>query len=352
MADNSYSDDEAFDNTHAELMIEAFNLTSEMDNYIRNYAQNNHVSYRGSIPGHIVINRDRENADRILFNDYFSENHRFPESMFRRRFRMSRTLFVRILDVVQSHDNYFLQRRDGCGKFGLSCYQKVTAVFRMLSYGVAADATDEYVKIGESTVLEAFKRFCRAIVEVFGERYLRTPNANDVARLLQVGEQRGFPGMLAGTAPPANYVIKGKSYNMGYYLADGIYPKWVTLVQSIHDPRGPKKQYFAKKQEVCRKDVKRAFGVLQSRFAIVAGLARLWRKKILHDIMTSCIIMHNMIIEDERDINAPIEERSEVQDVGVEMMNDGGLEQFLVRHKKIKDKDAHFKLRNALIDHL
>lgn len=27
-------------------------------------------------------------------------------------------------------------------------------------------------------------------------------------------------------------------------------------------------------------------------------------KKILHDIMTTCIIIHNMIIEEEHDINA------------------------------------------------
>ncbi|KAH0739097.1 hypothetical protein KY290_037802 [Solanum tuberosum] len=33
-------------------------------------------------------------------------------------------------------------------------------------------------------------------VEVFGERYLRSPTPNDVARLLHIGEQRGFPGML------------------------------------------------------------------------------------------------------------------------------------------------------------
>ncbi|KAJ9565986.1 hypothetical protein OSB04_001952 [Centaurea solstitialis] len=210
----------------------------------------------------------------------------------------------------------------------------VPSVFRMLAYGVSADSTDEYVKIGESMVLEALKRFCRAIVEVFGERYLRTPNANDVARLLQIGEQRGFPGsnndinvletshlfanLAAGTAPPANYVINGKSYDMGYYLAD----------------------------EACRKDVKRAFGVLQSRFAIVAGPARLWRKEILHDIMTSCIIMHNMIFEDERDVNAPILERQEVPDVGVERVDDNnsGLEEFLAQHKKIKDKNALFEL--------
>ena len=112
------------------------------------------------------------------------------------------------------------------------------------------------------------------------------------------------------------------------------------------------KKYFAMKQEACRKDVERAFGVLQSRFAIVAGPARLWRKEILHDIMTSCIIMHNMIVEDERDINIVIEERLNSPNVEVEMMNDGGIERFLAQHKRIRDKDAHFELLDALIDHL
>ncbi|AAF97981.1 F21J9.3 [Arabidopsis thaliana] len=308
--------------------------------------------------------------------------------MFRRRFRMSRSLFLRIYDAIQRHDNYFVQRRDRVGKLGLSGLQKMTAAFRMLAYGVPADSTDEYIKIGESTALESLKRFCRAIVEVFACRYLRSPDANDVARLLHIGESRGFPRMLGsldcmhwkwkncptawggqyagrsrsptiileavadydlwiwhayfglpgsnndinvleashlfanlaeGTAPPASYVINEKPYNMSYYLADGIYPKWSTLVQTIHDPRGPKKKLFAMKQEACRKDVERAFGVLQSRFAIVAGPSRLWNKTVLHDIMTSCIIMHNMIIEDERDIDAPIEERVEVPIEEVEM---------------------------------
>ena len=83
-----------------------------------------------------------------------------------------------------------------------------------------------------------------------------------------------FANLAEGIAPLAHYVIQGKEYNMCYYLAGGIYPKWSTLVQSIHNSRGPKKQLFAMKQEGCRKDAERAFGVLQSRFAIVAGPAR------------------------------------------------------------------------------
>ena len=96
-----------------------------------------------------------------------------------------------------------------------------------------------------------------------------------------------FANLTEGRAPLAHYAIQGKEYNMGYYLADGIYPKRSTLVQTIHDPRGPKKKLFAMKQEVCRKDVENAFGILQSRFAIVKGPTRFWNKCVLHDIMSS-----------------------------------------------------------------
>ncbi|MBN8152402.1 hypothetical protein J0J37_22800, partial [Vibrio vulnificus] len=54
------------------------------------------------------------------------------------------------------------------------------------------------------------------------------------------------------------------------------------IMQTIRNPQGRKKQYFAMRQESCRKDVERAFGVLQSRFAIVAGPSRFWKKSVLH----------------------------------------------------------------------
>ncbi|XP_019177738.1 PREDICTED: uncharacterized protein LOC109172944 [Ipomoea nil] len=309
-------------------------------------------SHGGSISGHRVIHRDREDGDRRLHADYFSENPKYNEAIFRRRFRMSRNLFLRIANAVAEHDNYFVQRRDTIGRLGLSTLQKVTAAFRILAYGVAADATDEYIQIGESTAIESLKRFCRAVVEVFGQCYLRAPDANDVARLLEIGERRGFPAN--GTAPPAHYVIQGKVYDTGYYLADGIYPKWSTLVQTIHQPLGPKKKLFAMMQEACRKDVERAFGVLQSRFAIVKGPVRFWDKHVLHDIMTSCIIMHNMIIEDERDEQVDIQSGREAPAPEVDICRDERIvfEEFLARHRQIKNKEAHYALRDALIEHM
>ncbi|XP_020254084.1 uncharacterized protein LOC109831156 [Asparagus officinalis] len=376
LSSSSSSDDDNFlsniiaeiDETE-EVICEYINNNMILVNNLRQH--NYQPIHGGSIPGHAVINRDRENAHQNLVIDYFADNPRFGEDMFRRRYRMSRSLFLRIVDAVKDHDYYFQQRSDGLGRMRLSPLQKVTAIFRMLAYGLPADATDEYVKIGESTAIESMTKFCRAMVEIFAERYLRTPNANDIARLLYIGKNMGFQectnndinvlessnifsNLAQGIAPPAHYVIQGKEYNMGYYLADGIYPKWATIVQTIQQPQGRKKKYFAMKQEACRKDVERAFGVLQSRFAIVAGSARFWKKHVLHDIMTACIIMHNMIIEDERDLYAPIQEVREAPTPEVDMVADETTRftQFITRYGKIKDKDAHIALRNALIDHL
>jgi hypothetical protein len=52
-------------------------------------------------------------------------------------------------------------------------------------------------------------------------------------------------------------------------------------------------------QEATWKDVEQGFGVLQARWAIVRHPARTWSLKTMHKVMTCCVIMHNMIVEDE-----------------------------------------------------
>ncbi|KAF8389085.1 hypothetical protein HHK36_025770 [Tetracentron sinense] len=244
---------------------------------------------------------------------------------------MRRSLFLRIVNAVKDHDNYFMQKKDGLGRLGLSTLQKVTAVFRILAYGASADSTDEYVRIGESTAI-----LC----------------SNNDINVFQSSNL--FANLTQGIAPPAHYTIQGTEYNVGYYLADGIYPKWSTLVQTISQPQGRKKQYFAMMQETYRKDVERAFGVLQSRFAIVKGPTRFWDKHVLHDIMSACIRMHNMIVEDECNDYENVVDSNPTPIPNVDMV-DGETErfqQFLARHRQIKNKEAHYALQNSLIEHL
>jgi hypothetical protein len=50
----------------------------------------------------------------------------------------------------------------------------------MLTYGVPVDATDEYVRIRESTTIESLCRFIAIVVDIFENEYLRSPNEDDV----------------------------------------------------------------------------------------------------------------------------------------------------------------------------
>ena len=130
-----------------------------------------------------------------LFLDYFAPTPIYPPVLFRRRFRMKRSLFL-IQSKVEAHDSYFVQKRNSAGKLGLSSLQKITAAFRMLAYGVSGDFIDEYVWIGETTALESLKKFVIAVIDVFSEEYLRKPNNEDIARLLAHDKRRDFPDML------------------------------------------------------------------------------------------------------------------------------------------------------------
>jgi hypothetical protein len=57
------------------------------------------------------------------------------------------------------------------------------------------------------------------------------------------------------------------------------------------------------KQVSVRKDVEYIFSLLKKRFNILAILSRSYSQRTLRLIIRSCIILHNMIIDDEGDDN-------------------------------------------------
>ncbi|CAI8597001.1 unnamed protein product [Vicia faba] len=182
-----------FDQEFWELIEEEFIDDSDEEQLLENERQ----SGSSSMPKRrTMVDRSREEGHNRLFNDYFSENPVYTDVQFRRRFRMHRHVFLRIVDALGNHDEYFQMRVDATGKMGLSPLQKCTSAIRMLVYGSLADVVDEYVRIGESTSIECLQRFVQGVNAVFGAEYLRKPNNTDVEHLLQMGESRGFPGML------------------------------------------------------------------------------------------------------------------------------------------------------------
>ncbi|XP_024004058.1 uncharacterized protein LOC112081532 [Eutrema salsugineum] len=246
------------------------------------------------------IERHHEQGHHQLWEDYFSENPTYPSNLFRRRFRMNKTLFMHIVERLSNEVPFFQQRRDAAGRLSLSGLQKCTAAIRMLAYGTAADAVDEYLRLGESTAISCLEHFTQGIISLFGDEYLRRPTRQDLQRLLREGEERGFPGMI-GSIDCMHWEWKNCPTA---WKTDGIYPKWATFIQSISGPQSEKDTLFATCQESTRKDVERAFGVLQARVAIVKNPALIWDKAKIGKIMRACIILHNMIVEDERPVNS------------------------------------------------
>nr|GEW21252.1 protein ALP1-like isoform X1 [Tanacetum cinerariifolium] len=78
-----------------------------------------------------------------------------------------------------------------------------------------------------------------------------------------------FDDLLDDLAPAVPYVVNGVEYRNGYYLADGIYPEWASSVKSFTVATDPKHTYFKQRQDSARKDVERAFGVLQGRWGLI-----------------------------------------------------------------------------------
>ncbi|XP_020257836.1 uncharacterized protein LOC109834266 [Asparagus officinalis] len=219
---------------------------------------------------------------------------------------------------------------------------------RILAYEASADSVDDSMRIRESTAIDSLSRFIKVIVVIFGDEYLRSPTDEDTARLLAIGKQHGH-GLTV------NYIVNSHEYTMGYYLADGIYPSWLTFVKTISLPQGNKRKNFATLHESAKKDVERAFGVLQSCFAIVHGPARSWDEKILKNIMQACIIMHNMIVEDERNddyIDFAYDAAEEAPTISVSHEHTINLCEFIQNHHHIGGMQTHSQLQLDLVENL
>ncbi|XP_010456622.1 PREDICTED: uncharacterized protein LOC104738085 [Camelina sativa] len=141
----------------------------------------------------VHIDRGREEGHTRLWNDYLSDNPTYTNAMFRRRFRMNKPLFIRIVTTIENGVPYLRQRRDATGRLGLSALQKCTSAIRMMAYGCSTDAMDEYLRLAETTAHKCLLHFVEGVINLFDDEYLRRPTAEDLQRLLNIGEHRGFP---------------------------------------------------------------------------------------------------------------------------------------------------------------
>nr|XP_043626069.1 uncharacterized protein LOC122597555 [Erigeron canadensis] len=174
-----------------------------------------------------------------------------------------------------------------------------------IRHQAACNRYDEYLEMAQRTSRECLQVFCDAMVETYEQEYLRRPTTHDILRLYEAHEER--------------HHIPAYKY-----------------------PTDPKEKKFKRLQESARKDVERAFGVLKQKWGILCRPFRQRSVKAIRNLVYTCVIMHNMIIQDDGRAISPVH----IEDPRVQPNSQHD------RLQEIRDEETHFRLRNDLTEHI
>nr|XP_043618318.1 uncharacterized protein LOC122590043 [Erigeron canadensis] len=298
--------------------------------------------------------------------DYFVEDSKFDEPFFRHRFRMSKRLFLKIVGDIEAKFSYFQEGYDARGKKSCTALQKCTLAIKQLYTGKPSDAYDEYLCMAAITGRESMEYFCDAVINLYQKEFLRRPTSHDVALIKQAHEERHcIPGMLGnldcthikwrmcpkhlkaqymggdhkhsffgpagsnndvnvlqsslfqnernGSTPDSSFSVNRHDYKRGYYLTDGIYPRWVAFVKAYPQPVEQDEKKLKRLQVAAREDVE-------------------W----------ACTILHNMIIKDNGRTISPVH----IMDPPVPRVYNPEA------YRELQDEDVHHRLRYDLTTHV
>ncbi|KAB2599977.1 hypothetical protein D8674_010248 [Pyrus ussuriensis x Pyrus communis] len=271
------------------------------ENYVRKHPKN----YSKKHPAYLTNSAD---TPRLLAPGDEEED-------FKHCLRMRRHVFEHLLHDVQQVNPYFQQKRDRAGRPNFSPHQKVTIALRMKAYGSPADSMDETHGMSESTCLDTLEQFCDTILQVYKDEYLHEPNQEYLNRLIRKAVDRGFPSMIESldcmhwdwkncrtrwqrgfsgrSRKPTVHAFFGAPGSENDIIVLGHSP----LFNNLMEGKAPQLDYY-----------------INNRQYNMGEPARWWSRENLDSIMMSCIILHNMIMEDERDGNIDGESDDDQED--------------------------------------
>ncbi|GKA81515.1 ALP1-like protein [Tanacetum coccineum] len=152
-----------------------------------------------------LIHRDREVDEERLMVNYFDEYCKYPLYYFRRRYCMSRKLFLDIVEGIKSyivdplpkHSKFLTIQPDATGRMSLSVIIKCTSAIRQLAYSNTSDAFDKYLQMGEHTTRDCLDNFNKCIIDLCMLKYLRKPTFAGIENVYAAHENiHGFLRML------------------------------------------------------------------------------------------------------------------------------------------------------------
>lgn len=159
--------------------------------------------HTGSRPGR-AANRDLNvsGASKLLDADFFCRlqdgtgTPAFSDQEFERVYRMPRSVYEQIREVVLEGDSFFKQNRDAANKEGGSTDLKIYAALQMLTEGRTALSLVRETRMSERQILKCMKRFTTCIVEQLEEEWIRLPTNAELLEIENRYKSLGFPGCI------------------------------------------------------------------------------------------------------------------------------------------------------------
>ncbi|KAG7373891.1 plant transposon protein [Nitzschia inconspicua] len=283
-----------------------------------------------------VFRHDR--AYVCLLQDYLGPEATFAGSAFVQMFRITRARFERLyVDAISSGNQYYKadNRTNPATKMTIACVQaRLLLPLKCLAYGVPSHTFCDYFQMSKTQARECCKKFNLLIPALYSKEYLRLPTKKDLVAINKlhsavhkIDDHHLFFWHLsygwAGTLNDINifnqspflrsltdgvfnelesdvvpYSIGDEIFDKMFVLVDGIYPRYSRFVKTLKQPVSQSEQRFAKWQEAARKDIERAFGVLQAKFQAVARPIHTLRLEEIGAMVTTCLVLHNICVSD------------------------------------------------------
>ena len=114
------------------------------------------------------------------------------------------------------------------------------------------------------------------------------------------------------------YLINGEKFDKTYVLVDGIYPTFSRFVHAHPNPTSSIDKRFTTWQEAARKDVERAFGVLQGKFQCMDRPITIMKTDRTQNQASCSLILHNMCVSDRVMDGDPRATHNPMNDMGTD----------------------------------
>ncbi|GKA49423.1 putative nuclease HARBI1 isoform X2, partial [Tanacetum coccineum] len=208
-------------------------------------------------------------AEQRLIDDYFDDDEyepKYPEEKFRRR--------------------YFRVRIDAIGRNSIGPILKCTSAIRQMAYGTAPDAFDEYLQIAELQTwtpgmlgsIDCMHWDWKNCPKALHGQFKRSTHKYPTLMLEAVADQKLWIWH-------AYFGVPGANNDLNVLYGSPLFDDEIAILIDCRllDEKSLK---FKRVQEAARKDIERAFGVLQGRWGIIRQPARAMQINTLKRIIT------------------------------------------------------------------